>query len=239
MNGCNTSAFSPNGPKLADMEGMKRPIWLYVGRVSHEKNVLALLELHDKIKGSIAIVGKGPFFQEAKERFESENVKFLGWRQGEELYSAYRSADAFAFTSRTDTFGQVNIEAMASGLPVAAFPVTGPIDLVVDGCGAVDDDLLVAMKKAIATKDVQKCLEHARSFSWEEMTTKFLEPETRGYRILYSVFGCTFTSQHDNHDFNSKYRKTKNCFNTACIAQSQPTHTICTNANFSSWMNDT
>lgn len=175
MNGCNTSAFSPDGPKLDEMKGMKHPIWLYVGRVSHEKNVLALLELHDRIEGSIAIVGKGPFFKEATERFAGDRVKFLGWRQGAELYSAYRSADAFAFTSKTDTFGQVNIEAMASGLPVAAFPVTGPIDLVVDGCGAVHGDLLTAMKKAIATKDVQKCLDHARSFSWGEMTTRFLE----------------------------------------------------------------
>jgi len=175
MNGCDTTAFSPDGPKLDEMKGMKHPIWLYVGRICHEKNVLALLELHDKIEGSIAIVGKGQLFHEAVERFASDKVTFLGWRHGEELYSAYRSADAFVFPSKTDTFGQVIIEAMASGLPVAGFPVTGPIDLVVDGCGAVDDDLLTAMTKAIATKDAQKCLRHARSFSWEEMTTNFLE----------------------------------------------------------------
>jgi len=175
MNGCNTAMFSPDGPTLAEMADMPRPIWLYVGRVSHEKNVLALLELHDKIEGSIAIVGKGPFFREAVERFAGPKVKFLGWRQGDELYAAYRSADAFAFTSRTDTFGQVNIEAMASGLPVAAFPVTGPIDLVKEGeTGSVNDDLFTACKKAIATKDKQKCLDHARSFSWEVMSNKFM-----------------------------------------------------------------
>lgn len=176
MNGCNTAMFSPDGPTLPEMAGMPHPIWLYVGRVSHEKNVLALLELHDKIKGSIAIVGKGPFFAEAVERFAGPKVKFLGWRQGDELYAAYRSADAFAFTSMTDTFGQVNIEAMASGLPVAAFPVTGPIDLIIEGeTGSVNANLLTACRTAIATKDEQKCLAHARSFSWEEMSHKFMQ----------------------------------------------------------------
>lgn len=99
----------------------------YVGRVSHEKNISAFLSLLDKLPGSAAIVGKGPFFDEAVEKYASPRCKFLGWRQGEDLHSTYRTADVFVFPSRTDTFGQVIIEAMASGLPVAAYPVTGAL----------------------------------------------------------------------------------------------------------------
>lgn len=142
--------------------------------MSHEKNIMAFLDLHEKLPGSIAIVGEGPMYKQAKKNFASEKFKFLGWQTGENLTSAYRTADVFVFPSRTDTFGQVVIEAMASGVPVAAFPVTGPIDLVVEGTGAVDDSLLAACKKAHAEKNVARCVAHAKTFSWTRMTDEFL-----------------------------------------------------------------
>eukprot|EP00040_Diaphanoeca_grandis_P003155 m.23961 g.23961 ORF g.23961 m.23961 type:complete len:422 (-) comp14430_c0_seq1:140-1405(-) len=176
MNGCNTSAFTPNGPKCAEMKDMAKPIWLYVGRVSQEKNVLKFLELHDKLPGSLAVVGQGPFFDEAVNRFSSDKVKFLGWQSGEDLAATYRSADVFVFPSRTDTFGQVMVEAMASGLPVAAFPVTGPIDVVAsDDVGCVDEDLYTACMTAYRNKDMVKCVKYAKTFSWSSMTSQFLE----------------------------------------------------------------
>jgi hypothetical protein len=80
------------------------------------------------------------------------------------------------FPSLTDTFGQVMVEAMASGLPVAAFPVTGPIDVVADGvCGALREDLLEACHEALRTKDVAACVKHAKSFSWDTMSQRFLD----------------------------------------------------------------
>lgn len=111
---------------------------------------------------------------QAVEKYASDKFKFLGWRSGEDLTAAYRTADVFVFPSRTDTFGQVIIEAMASGVPVAAFPVTGPIDLVVEGTGAVDADLLTACKKARAEKNADKCVAHAKTFSWNRMADEFL-----------------------------------------------------------------
>lgn len=174
LNGCNTQSFSPDGPKDPAMADLQHPIWLYVGRVSHEKNVLAFLSLRDKLPGSIAVVGQGPYFEEAVQKFSSDRCKFLGWRKGEELTAAYRGADFFVFPSKTDTFGQVIIEAMASGLPVAAHPVTGPIDLVVEGTGAVDDDLLVACNKAMKVTNKSDCVAHAKKFSWSRMADEFL-----------------------------------------------------------------
>ena len=129
LNGCNVDEFSPEGPLSGDMVGLQRPIWLYCGRVSHEKNILAFLHLAHRLPGSIVIVGNGPLYEEAVRDYASPRCVFLGWRGGADLSACYRTADVFVFPSRTDTFGQVIIEAMASGVPVAAFPVTGPIDL--------------------------------------------------------------------------------------------------------------
>lgn len=182
LNGCDTKSFSPEGPACTDMQDLARPIWLYVGRICKEKNVGVLMDLalQAKLEGTVAVVGKGPDldeFQTAHAGAKSSTpVKFLGWRSGAELESVYRSADVFVFPSLTDTFGQVMVEAMASGLPVAAFPTTGPVDVVLDGVtGSLDSCMLQACQKALSTKNADACVAHARSFSWDEMSKKFLK----------------------------------------------------------------
>ena len=117
-----------------------------------------------------------------KERYP--DVHFLGAMQGEELASAYRSADLFVFPSLTDTFGLVNIEALACGVPVAAYPVRGPLDILAkDGrgvhggqrrIGAVDQYLAVAIQRAL-TADRVAAVAEARHYSWEACTDRFLE----------------------------------------------------------------
>ena len=115
------------------MANLPRPIMLYVGRVSTEKNLPAFLGL--PVVGSKVVVGDGPAFGALKDKYL--DVSFLGTLQGRELAAAYAAADVFVFPSRTDTFGLVMIEALACGLPVAAFPVQGPLDIVgADGKGA-------------------------------------------------------------------------------------------------------
>ena len=181
LNGCDTTSFSPDGPKCPEMEDLAHPIWLYVGRVCKEKNVGALmsLALESKLEGTVVIVGKGPDLDDYEKAYSnaktSTAVKFLGWRSGADLESVYRSADVFVFPSLTDTFGQVMVEAMASGLPVAAFPTTGPVDVVRnDVTGSLDSDLQQACRKALESKNNDACLAHARTFSWNEMSKKFL-----------------------------------------------------------------
>eukprot|EP00753_Platysulcus_tardus_P016795 PLAT6043.2.p1 GENE.PLAT6043.2~~PLAT6043.2.p1 ORF type:complete len:393 (-),score=165.97 PLAT6043.2:30-1157(-) len=174
-NGCDTSAFTPDGPRARELEAMKRPIWLYVGRLGREKNVEALLQL-DALPGTRVLVGAGPRLQALRRRFAAEDVHFLGWRSGQQLSALYRSADVFVFPSRTDTFGQVMVEAMASGLPVAAHPVTGPRDVVRHGrTGALHDDLHAACRAALKDKDSSACIAHARSFSWQAMAARFMQ----------------------------------------------------------------
>ena len=99
---------------------------------------------------------------------------FLGAKQGEALADIYASADVFVFPSRTDTFGIVMIEAMASGLPVAAYPVPGPIDVVAPGAGVLDDDLRAACLKAL-TLSREQAREHSMRFTWKESARQFLE----------------------------------------------------------------
>lgn len=182
MNGCDTTNFTTEGPMCPEMEGLARPIWLFAGRVCREKNIDALLELTlaGKLEGTVCIVGAGPDLPAYQEKYSEEAcktpVKFLGWKSGKDLEACYRSGDVFVFPSLTDTFGQVMVEAMASGLPVAAFPVTGPIDVVADGvCGALREDLLEACHEALRTKDVAACVKHAKSFSWDTMSQRFLD----------------------------------------------------------------
>src|SRR3546814_15739198 len=109
---------------------LPRPIHLYVGRVAVEKNIRAFLEL--RLPGSKVVVGDGPQRAELEKAFA--DVTFAGAHHGEALAAHYASADVFVFPSRTDTFGLVMLAALASGLPVAAYPVPGPLDIV-DGVG--------------------------------------------------------------------------------------------------------
>lgn len=151
--------------------GYARPVLLYVGRVSHEKGIDDFLRL--KTAGTKLVVGDGPARAEL-ERSHPEAV-FLGYRKGETLGEVYAAADLFVFPSKTDTFGIVLIEALASGLPVAAYPVTGPVDIVTnEKLGALDADLGTAVAKALATGDPAACAAEGRTYTWENCTKQFL-----------------------------------------------------------------
>jgi glycosyltransferase involved in cell wall biosynthesis len=149
---------------------LPRPIFLSVGRVSVEKNLEALLSLD--LPGSTVIVGDGPARRTLERRYR--HAHFLGAKQGDALADIYASADVFVFPSRTDTFGIVMIEAMASGLPVAAYPVPGPIDVVGPGAGVLDEDLRAACLKAL-TLPREQAREHSMRFTWQESARQFLD----------------------------------------------------------------
>jgi glycosyltransferase involved in cell wall biosynthesis len=152
--------------------GVPGPIFLYVGRVAVEKNIGAFLDLD--LPGSKVVVGGGP--QLAALEREYPNVTFVGPRYGEALARAYASGDVFMFPSLTDTFGLVILEALACGTPVAAFPVTGPKDVLAgaDGkIGAVNADLRVAALEAL-TADRAACRTHAERYSWRACAETFL-----------------------------------------------------------------
>jgi glycosyltransferase involved in cell wall biosynthesis len=164
--GVDTDLFNP-GRK--DSLGLPRPIFLSVGRVAIEKNLPAFLDLD--LPGSKIVVGDGPDLTRLKTRYP--DVHFLGTCVGEELARMYASSDVFVFPSRTDTFGNVLLEALASGCPVAAFPVTGPLDIVGEGGGVLSNDLRQA---ALAALDVTRDAARAKAltYSWAECASQFL-----------------------------------------------------------------
>lgn len=149
-----------------------RPIWLYVGRIAVEKNIETFLDLD--LPGTKVIVGDGPQRSELEGKFPQ--AKFIGVKFGEELTSIYAASDVFVFPSKTDTFGLVNVEALACGIPVAAYDVQGPRDILAGSrVGAVGDDLLDACKRALGCATPEECRAHAMKFSWEAGTKQFLE----------------------------------------------------------------
>jgi glycosyltransferase involved in cell wall biosynthesis len=149
-------------------DGLPRPIFLNVGRVAVEKNIEAFLRLD--LPGSKVVVGDGP--QRAALQRKFPKVHFAGWRQGAALGRAFAGADVMVFPSRTDTFGLVLLEALACGTPVAAYPVTGPIDVVAPGTGVLDVDL---RRAALAALDCDRaaCRRHAEGFSWRACAEAF------------------------------------------------------------------
>ena len=150
--------------------GLPRPVFLYVGRVAVEKNIGAFLDLD--LPGSKLVVGDGPQLARLRRRYKT--VHFAGRREGAALAAAYAGADAFVFPSRTDTFGLVLLEALACGTPVAAFPVTGPRDVVGNArVGVLDADLRAAALAALAL-DRGDCRAHAEQFSWRASAQAFL-----------------------------------------------------------------
>ncbi|HTR57977.1 MAG TPA: glycosyltransferase family 1 protein [Casimicrobiaceae bacterium] len=165
--GVDTELFRPGAP-LAN--GWPRPVFMYVGRVAVEKNIEAFLALD--LPGTKVVVGDGPQRAALQRRFPQ--AVFTGAKLGEELAAHFRSADVFVFPSRTDTFGLVLLEAMASGTPAAAYPVAGPIDVVAPGSsGILDDDLRAAALAALElNRDTVR--RHALDFSWERATAQFL-----------------------------------------------------------------
>jgi glycosyltransferase involved in cell wall biosynthesis len=148
-----------------------RPVLLYVGRVSAEKGVEDFLRL--KSAGTKLVIGDGPARADLERRYPE--AVFLGYRKGEDLAECYAAADLFVFPSRTDTFGIVLIEALACGVPVAAYPVTGPADIVTrPELGALDDDLGAAVERALRTGDRAACAAEGRTYTWENCTRQFL-----------------------------------------------------------------
>src|SRR5664279_3180269 len=157
-------------PRSADL-GLPRPVFLCVGRVAVEKNLEAFLDLD--LPGTKVIVGEGPA-RSALQRHYPRAV-FLGARQGEALAEVYAAADVFVFPSKTDTFGLVLLEALASGLPVAAFPVTGPRDVIgTSAVGVLNHDLRAACLSALEISP-KACLAFAAEHTWEDSAGAFIE----------------------------------------------------------------
>ncbi len=167
--GVDLDCFTPDAPPPAFFADLPRPIQLYVGRVAVEKNLEAFLATGHP--GSKVIVGEGPA-REALER-AYPGAHFTGAMFGRDLAGAYAGADIFVFPSRTDTFGLVMIEALACGTPIAAYPVTGPVDIVTTETGALAEQLDDAIAKAL-TKSRDACAIHGRHFSWGASARQFL-----------------------------------------------------------------
>ncbi|CAO3405961.1 glycosyltransferase family 4 protein [Azospirillum largimobile] len=165
--GVDTELFRPRGKDFLDLP---RPVSMYVGRVAVEKNLEDFLRLD--LPGTKVVVGDGPAREELQRKYPG--VHWVGAKHGEELAKHYAAADVFVFPSRTDTFGLVLLEALASGVPVAAYPVPGPLD-VVDGSGAgcLDVDLKRAVEGALAIPG-QKCRDYALGYSWRRSAEQFL-----------------------------------------------------------------
>lgn len=153
----------------AAIAALPGPVQLYVGRVAVEKNIEAFLE--STHPGSKVVVGDGP--ARAMLAAKYPHAHFLGARYGAELAAAYAAADVFVFPSRTDTFGLVMIEALACGAPVAAYPVTGPIDVLTGATGAMHDSLDTAIATAL-TRDRATCADYGAGFTWAESARQFL-----------------------------------------------------------------
>lgn len=166
--GVDLAQFAPDAAPPREYAGLTRPIQLYAGRVAVEKNIEAFLET--RYTGSKVVVGDGPALGELKARYP--DALFLGRQSGRALAGCYAGADVFVFPSRTDTFGLVMIEALACGLPVAAFPVAGPADIVTERCGALCDDLARAIDAALLCER-RDCEAHAAHFSWDAATDQF------------------------------------------------------------------
>jgi glycosyltransferase involved in cell wall biosynthesis len=164
--GVDTVLFRPGPKSFLDWP---RPIAAYVGRVAVEKNIEAFLRM--PWSGTRMIVGDGP--ERARLEAAYPDARFVGFRLGEDLAAHFAAADVMVFPSLTDTFGLVNLQAMACGVPVAAYPVTGPIDVVEDGVtGALDQDLGRAAQRALQI-DPAACRAQALRSGWDVCTREF------------------------------------------------------------------
>lgn len=169
IRGVDTDAFSPDVPPAPALTGLKRPISLYVGRVSVEKNISAFLDLD--LPGTKVVVGDGPSLNALRD--QHPDVVFTGAKTGRDLTAHYTAADVFVFPSLTDTWGLVQMEALACGVPVAAFPTMGPLDVIGDsGAGVLDNDLRTAILDALDISP-DHCRTYAETFSWDASVTQF------------------------------------------------------------------
>ena len=165
--GVDTDLFRPDQPAALDLP---RPVFMTMGRVAVEKNLEAFLTLD--LPGSKVVIGDGPQRAELQRRFPK--AKFLGEKTGRDLTAHLAAADVFVFPSRTDTFGVVQLEALACGTPVAAFPVTGPLDVIADHpVGALDADLQIACMRALGMSR-RACRNFAVERSWENSARQFI-----------------------------------------------------------------
>ena len=164
--GVDTRLFRPNETRPRPV----RPVFLYVGRIAAEKNLQAFLELD--LPGEKRVVGDGPQREMLQRQYQQ--VRFLGYRHGQALAEAYQDASVLVFPSRTDTYGLVMLEALACGTPVAAFPVAGPLDVLLQGqSGVMDEDLRAACLAALKL-DRGRCAELAAAQSWRASALEFL-----------------------------------------------------------------
>jgi glycosyltransferase involved in cell wall biosynthesis len=165
--GVDTEQFRPGDKSFLRLP---RPIHLFVGRIAIEKSIEDFLRLD--LAGTKLVVGDGPLLEDFRRRYP--DVVFTGAKHGNELAAYYAASDIFVFPSRTDTFGLVLLEALASGLPVAAFPVAGPLDII-DGTGAgvLNDDLSQAILAAAAIPS-SRCREVALTYNWRRSAEQFL-----------------------------------------------------------------
>jgi len=165
--GVDTELFRPRDEAFLDLP---RPISLYVGRVAVEKNIEAFLEL--ELEGSKLVVGDGPQMAQLQKKYPEAH--FVGAKEGEDLAQHFAAADVFVFPSRTDTFGLVLLEALACGVPVAAYPVPGPLDVIGDAAvGCLHEDLGSAVKEALSANP-EACRNYALKFSWDTSVEQFL-----------------------------------------------------------------
>lgn len=179
--GVDTHLFHPRSERLFGPGG---PVFLYVGRVSAEKNIEAFLEA--PLPGQKVVIRDGPALPAFRAHYPS--VLFTGLKHGEDLARHFASADVFVFPSRTDTFGLVILEALASGLPVAAFPVTGPVDIVEHGVSGYLDENIghAAMMALTLSRDAARA--RAQSFTWQRATELFLDNITQARASASSPF---------------------------------------------------
>ncbi len=164
--GVDTGLFFPRPKSFLDLP---RPVAAYVGRVAVEKNLEAFLGM--EWIGSKLVIGDGPAREKLQARFPA--AVFVGYQYGEQLASHLAAADVMVFPSLTDTFGLVNLEALACGVPVAAFPVTGPRDVIEEGVtGALDWDIATAARRALRMRAAD-CVASAARWSWDRCTSEF------------------------------------------------------------------
>jgi glycosyltransferase involved in cell wall biosynthesis len=168
--GVDLRRFRPQPPGHRELEGLPRPVMAYVGRLAVEKNLDAFLGL--EVPGTKLVIGDGP--ERAALSARHPGARFTGYRFADQLATLLAACDVLVFPSLTDTFGLAMIEASACGVPVAAFPVPGPIDVIEQGVtGVLNADLAVAITCALKL-DRRVCCERAAAFSWEAATGQFL-----------------------------------------------------------------
>jgi glycosyltransferase involved in cell wall biosynthesis len=181
--GVDTELFKPYDK---DFLQAKRPIAIFVGRIAVEKNIEDFLKLN--FLGSKYVVGDGPDFNLLKAKYR--DVNFTGLKKGKELAQHIAAADVFVFPSKTDTFGLVMLEAMACGLPIAAYPVTGPVDVVKDNItGALDNDLGEAITRALKCSS-SACRDYALNNTWNHATDQFFNNLEVNVRVSESARAC-------------------------------------------------